>query len=237
MIIAHRGYKKKYPENTIAAFEHAILCGAGGIETDLRLTLDGKAVISHDDAVEFGGKKVVISKTKKSGLEGFFGIDELFEFIRQKDAKFFLELKSSSPDLLEQAVKRIAKFNLWDKVSLIGFGKNISTAILAQKYSSKLMVDQIIMMPFLNMIKKPPKSRSVFFGWLDGIKYSEEIFKYLISQNNVARLKNFYESLGYNVSCGVLNREDGIRYFYNAGICDIFTDEVELAISITCAER
>ncbi len=48
-IIAHRGFSADYPENTLLAFNKALETGADGIETDLRLSRDGKAVIFHDD--------------------------------------------------------------------------------------------------------------------------------------------------------------------------------------------
>ena len=49
LIIAHRGGAKESTENTIAAFQRANRIGAGGIETDLRLTRDGVVVIYHDE--------------------------------------------------------------------------------------------------------------------------------------------------------------------------------------------
>lgn len=45
--IAHRGYKAKYPENTMAAFRAAAEVGADAIETDLHLSRDGVVVLSH----------------------------------------------------------------------------------------------------------------------------------------------------------------------------------------------
>ena len=46
--IAHRGYKAKHPENTLAAFKGAVAVGAHAIETDLHITKDEVVVISHD---------------------------------------------------------------------------------------------------------------------------------------------------------------------------------------------
>lgn len=48
-ILGHRGYKAKFPENTILAFVKALENGADGIEFDARLTKDGIVVIHHDD--------------------------------------------------------------------------------------------------------------------------------------------------------------------------------------------
>lgn len=45
--IAHRGYKAEHVENTMGAFEAAVKIGAHAIETDLHLSSDGVAVLSH----------------------------------------------------------------------------------------------------------------------------------------------------------------------------------------------
>lgn len=47
-IIAHRGASAIAPENTLAALVRAHELGATWIEADVRLTLDGEAVIFHD---------------------------------------------------------------------------------------------------------------------------------------------------------------------------------------------
>lgn len=45
--IAHRGYKARYPENTMGAFRGAVEAGAHAIETDVHLSKDNVVVISH----------------------------------------------------------------------------------------------------------------------------------------------------------------------------------------------
>src|SRR5690625_4319023 len=48
VIIAHRGNHVEVPENTLAAFEEAIRCGADYVEVDVRATADGHLVTVHD---------------------------------------------------------------------------------------------------------------------------------------------------------------------------------------------
>lgn len=45
---AHRGASKDKPENTLGAFAHALDLGAGGVELDVHLSADGRAVVIHD---------------------------------------------------------------------------------------------------------------------------------------------------------------------------------------------
>ncbi|KAG9839335.1 PLC-like phosphodiesterase, partial [Aureobasidium melanogenum] len=60
--IAHRGYKAKYPENTLAAFAGAISIGAHALETDVHITKDGVVVLSHDNTLNrcFGRPEKII---------------------------------------------------------------------------------------------------------------------------------------------------------------------------------
>lgn len=53
-ILAHRGLALEAPENSIAAFAAAIAAGATHLETDVRATADGVAVLVHDPAVPDG---------------------------------------------------------------------------------------------------------------------------------------------------------------------------------------
>lgn len=48
LVIAHRGYSAKFPENTLSAFEAAIAAGAAMIELDVHLTRDGALLVTHD---------------------------------------------------------------------------------------------------------------------------------------------------------------------------------------------
>ena len=52
MVIAHRGGRGLWPENTLYAFERAIKLGVDAIEFDVHLTRDHQLVILHDDTVD-----------------------------------------------------------------------------------------------------------------------------------------------------------------------------------------
>ena len=52
LAIAHRGGAAEHPENTMAAFEHAVHLGYRCIETDVRATRDRVPVIFHDESMD-----------------------------------------------------------------------------------------------------------------------------------------------------------------------------------------
>jgi glycerophosphoryl diester phosphodiesterase len=51
-VIAHRGGRGLWPENTLHAFRNAAALGVDVLEMDLRMTADGEIVVLHDDTVD-----------------------------------------------------------------------------------------------------------------------------------------------------------------------------------------
>ena len=47
----HRGARARRPENTLAAFRHALLAGAHVLEMDLLVSKDGVLVVHHDPRI------------------------------------------------------------------------------------------------------------------------------------------------------------------------------------------
>ena len=62
---AHRGVSALVPENTLPSFAAALALGADEIEFDVRLTRDGKLVVSHDKNLEriSNGSGLVVDHT------------------------------------------------------------------------------------------------------------------------------------------------------------------------------
>ncbi|MFS0724757.1 glycerophosphodiester phosphodiesterase family protein [Paenibacillus sp. 1P07SE] len=52
VVAAHRGYKSKYPENTLLAFAEAAALGVDMLELDLRLSKDKQLMVIHDETVD-----------------------------------------------------------------------------------------------------------------------------------------------------------------------------------------
>jgi glycerophosphoryl diester phosphodiesterase len=52
LLIGHRGYPARFPENTLASFKGAMDDGCDMIELDVTLTRDRRVVVIHDDTLE-----------------------------------------------------------------------------------------------------------------------------------------------------------------------------------------
>ena len=78
-VVAHRGYRAKYPENTIIAFEAAMAAEADMIELDVCLSRDRIPMVIHDKTLDrtTNGKGLVSAHTlaelKKLDAGSWFG--------------------------------------------------------------------------------------------------------------------------------------------------------------------
>lgn len=136
---AHRGFKGKYPENTMLAFEKAVEIGADGIEFDVHLSKDGELVIIHDETLErtTDGKSLVCEKTledlKKLNASKLYPdceiqriptLREYFEFAKDKEIITNIELKNSIIDyegIEEKVYRLIEEFGLAEKIIISSF--------------------------------------------------------------------------------------------------------------------
>lgn len=216
MLISHRGKGSGKGENNLAAFDEVFRLGADGVECDLNITADNKIVVAHDKPDKYSANNL--------------SIDELFNYIKQKNKPFFLEVKSSSPVLLEKIIEKIKDNNLWNLVHIIGFSTSIGTALRAQNKYPKLKVMPLINFPPFAYIKKPKKSYGVFVGWINEWPGTEFLFRIVLPPKRLDNLRKFYEKNGFKVMAGVANTKSSFEYFKKANIEGITTDNVPDAV-------
>ncbi len=114
-IVAHRGYQKYFPENTILAIVSAIDAGAKNIEVDIQLNDEGIAFLFHDDNLfRMSGVNRCFHSASTIDIGHLYAYEperlgnkfagnpislfaELLPIIRNyKDVNFFIELKEES---------------------------------------------------------------------------------------------------------------------------------------------
>jgi glycerophosphoryl diester phosphodiesterase len=52
LIFGHRGYPKKFPENSLAGFRYAVQQEIDGLEFDVHLTKDQVPIVMHDEKID-----------------------------------------------------------------------------------------------------------------------------------------------------------------------------------------
>lgn len=141
--IAHRGYSKEYPENTMLAFRKAIEAGCNAIELDVHQSKDGHMMIFHDEELlrttKISGYIRDFTSQELQNMDAsilFKGVhennriptlEEYFEFIRDQQITTVIELKNNVfiyPDMEERIIEMIKHYDLDEKVILCSFSRN-----------------------------------------------------------------------------------------------------------------
>ncbi len=151
VIIAHRGYSFKYPENTLVAFKKAKELGAVMVELDVTMTKDRQLVVIHDDSLDRttnGRGKVgdfTLAQLKNLDAGAWFDpcfskekiptLDEVMD-IAGKDMMINIEIKSSafekdSPDdaVEKQVVDLVLRKDALRRVIISSFEPGILKSI------------------------------------------------------------------------------------------------------------
>lgn len=150
MLIAHRGYSGRYPENTLLSYQAAYQHGARYVELDLQLTVDRVPVLHHDISLkrmagvdaDIRDTRVKHFKAMKAGYPERFS-DEFFDnefttfkrFCKWLDehpgVTAFIELKPESahrfgvPEFVDEVYRRILKTNVEDQCVIISFEEEV----------------------------------------------------------------------------------------------------------------
>jgi glycerophosphoryl diester phosphodiesterase len=112
---AHRGASAQARENTLEAFELALELGAGGLESDVWVTLDGVPVLDHDGELETGHGVRPIAELRRAELPRHVPtLSELYA-VCGPNVPLSLDVKdeAAGPPTLEVARSIRAERSLW----------------------------------------------------------------------------------------------------------------------------
>lgn len=114
--IGHRGAKGYLPENTLIAFEKAILMGCEGIELDVHLSADGEIIVIHDHTTDrvTGQSGVVaaltLSELKKMKVDGAQQIPLLSEVFDIVNHRCFINIELKVGEAAEPVLRLIETY-------------------------------------------------------------------------------------------------------------------------------
>lgn len=199
-IIAHRGFKMKYPENTLVAFQAAIDVGAPMIELDVMLSRDRKLVVIHDVTLErtTNGhgpvKDYTLEELKRLDAGSWFHPDfkdqrlpELAEVLKLANGRVItnIEIKSNAyepnhpTDAIErQVVDLIKQKNALDEVLISSF----NPAILRQ-------ISKMTERPALALITANPADDHTVEFCLDINAFSWHPHQRILTANQVKMMR------------------------------------------------
>ncbi|PKM63320.1 MAG: hypothetical protein CVU97_00670 [Firmicutes bacterium HGW-Firmicutes-21] len=164
IIIGHRGNPSQAPENSISGYLKAIENGADVVETDIKLTKDGKVVIMHDGTIDrttTGTGDVTamtLDQLKQFNLWGpndmfknqypnekIPTLEEMFIAVKPTNAKIFVEIKTNDPNIVQPMVNLIKQYDMESRVTVICFDGNqlIKTKQLLPTMSTGYLLNAI----------------------------------------------------------------------------------------------
>lgn len=237
-IIAHRGYSRKYPENTMVAFRKAMNYHAAGVEIDVHFSKDQQLVVCHDESIDRTSNGTGLIK------------DLTFEELRQlRFDKGFEQLKLSDDEVrlptLEEVIIWLKNTNLILNIEIknnIYQYKGIEEAVieLVRKYEVE---EQVIISSFNHYAVQKVKTIApeikcgflTFMNILDiadyckryGVENYHPYYKTLLPNEITALQKS---NIGINPY--TINEETDMQQAIDEGITYIITNEVEKAVAL-----
>lgn len=146
--IAHRGGSALRPENTIAAFDHAVSLGVDALECDVHLSRDREVVVIHDPTLErttdasgpvaarTAGELARIDAGYQFGpaagfpYRGHGGVPRLAELLeRHREIPVIVEIKGDNPDSADRALGIIREQRAEARVIVGGFSHVVVSAV------------------------------------------------------------------------------------------------------------
>lgn len=153
-LIAHRGYPRRYPENTLASLEAAVHQGASHVEIDVQLSSEGVPVVFHDEKTRrlcgVPGRITALDLAAIHRLRvGGEPVPALAEFVawlqRHPAVHGFVELKQESIDIHGEAAMLAAVVGVLapvaDQCTLISFNAEVLVQALAVGWPVGWVVD------------------------------------------------------------------------------------------------
>lgn len=115
-ITAHRGWKEKYPENTLVAFIKAIEVGAERIELDVHFSKDKKLVVHHEYYLrDANDNNLLIFENDFASIQAIDEnipiLDEVFTSLGNR-IEYEVELKGFSLEFLQSVLDLVHKHHL-----------------------------------------------------------------------------------------------------------------------------
>lgn len=248
VVVAHRGSRYLWPENTMVAFEGAVAAGATHIETDLRMTSDGVVMCLHDAMVDrtTNGSGPVAAKTYRelSNLDAGYGHRGLDGYTHRDtgvrvpslselascfpDVELVLDIKSAS--VLPGLLGVFAAHDLYDRTVVGSFRDRwlddlhrMSGGRIRTSTGTRRTRDWII----ASRSGRRPASTASFLAvptHFRGVTVVDD------------RLVSSARSHGVPVYVWTVNRPEEMRRLAGIGVEGLITDRPDLAVAVAAEE-
>jgi len=135
LVAGHRGYKAKYPENTMLSCRKARELGVDMLEIDLRLSRDGQLVLMHDAAIDRTtnghGRVESFTLAQLQGFDAGMGeripaFEEFLDWAHTTNLFLNVEIKTKTHEAVDKAVALLERYRMLGPSVIACFDANIT---------------------------------------------------------------------------------------------------------------
>lgn len=233
VVIAHRGYSARYPENTLLAFRQAARAGADRIELDVHFTADHQLVVHHEYTIKLPGQETCflseISCTVVQGERvreetGIPCLSEVFDTLGCQ-VGYELELKGVTEEFLCSVLSLVRNWNLFPCVEFTSPHPFLLTRLRELEPWAKL---GLFVSPFPQWMSEELGSRVLVGNLGLGRLNVAHCPLDMLTPHLVAAVQE-HQFLVHASDC---NTESALRHAFELGVDQVSTNEVELAITL-----
>jgi len=223
-------------ENTLEALRAALDAGADYLETDVRATKDGVAILMHDaDLFRLSGQKTQIADLDFSAVqrvcrESGFEVATLKEALEEfADAKFNLDIKHKSA--CRPASEVINQLSAFDRVLVSSFSagrSNATHAYLGQRVAKSASAQTAILSWLICKLHLPTSWLSKLLEGIDALQVptQQSVIKFA-DEKLIARLNK----VGVEMHFWVINSGEEAKTLIAIGAAGIVTDDVATIVA------
>ncbi len=244
--IAHRGGSTLRPENTLAAFDHAVALGADAVECDVHLSRDREVVVIHDSTLErttdatgaVAGMTAAQLARVDAGFhfgpsEGFLfrghriGVPTLHELLeRYRDVPIIVEIKGQDTHAAERTVAVIREHDAVRRVIVGGFSQDVLDAVRRS-------------CPELVTSASSPEARSALtrsYFWLPPAHAAFALFQMPFRLRGRQMFRRSFVRTARRarlpVQAWIVDDPDDMRQLIGWGVTGIISDRPDLAVGV-----
>jgi glycerophosphoryl diester phosphodiesterase len=234
-ILAHRGFALRAPENTLLAFAHATNLGIDYLETDVRASADGVAMLSHDaDLARLTGREGVLRQLSTAELQridlghgqGYCTLADALDAFPH--ARFNIDIKSA--DAVDPTVRAILAAGATRRVLVSSFDD-------ARRLAAVARLPGVATSASARTVLRATAAASAGLAGLtsrvlaaiDAVQIPEKRGGLrLVSRRNI-RLQH---RAGVEVHVWTVNEKSEMRRLLDLGVDGLVTDRADLALEV-----
>ncbi|MGO4103112.1 glycerophosphodiester phosphodiesterase family protein [Leifsonia sp. YAF41] len=223
------------PENTLLAFLNALSTGVGYLETDLHVSQDGIAVISHDaDLLRLAGRSVRVDQLTMAELrrvdlgfgQTFCSLGEALDAFPQ--ARFNLDIKALGA--AEPTARAVQKAKATDRVLIGSFSEERRLRALSllpgvATSASAAILRQVVSAAKFGLTAQVRRSMT----GIHAVQVPESVKFLRIVTPRFVRLMH---ATGVEVHVWTVNEESAMNRLLDMGIDGIMTDRCDVALGV-----